>query len=75
MDVGKHTTSGDGDATKELTQLFVIAHGELNVTGHNTGLLVITSGVAGQLKHLSGKVLQHRCLRGPKHDIQQLSML
>ena len=58
VNVGKHTTSSNGDTTKQLAQLLVVAHGQLNVTGHNASLLVVASCIACQLKDLSCKVLQ-----------------
>jgi hypothetical protein len=39
--------------------LFVVTNSKLQVTGYNTLFLVITSGIAGQLEDLSGKVLKH----------------
>ena len=58
VDVGKHTTLGDGDTAEQLVELLVIAHGQLDVAGHDAGLLVVSGGVTGQLKHLSGEVLK-----------------
>ena len=60
MDVGEDTTLGDGHAAEELVELFVVADGELNVAGSDAGLLVVASGVAGELEDLSGEVL-HYC--------------
>jgi hypothetical protein len=53
VDVGENTTLGDGDVAKELVQLLIVADGELEMTGDDTGLLVVTGGVAGQLKNFS----------------------
>ena len=58
MDVGKNTTLGDGDTTEELVKLLVVADGKLDVTGDNTGLLVVTGSVTGKLKDLSSEVLK-----------------
>ena len=63
MDVWQDTTSSDCDTTKQLAQLFIVAHCQLDVTGHDAGLLVITSGVACQLKDLSSKIFQNCCLQ------------
>ena len=52
MDVGKDTTLGDGDMAKELIQLLVVTDSELEMTRDDTGLLVVTSCVTGQLKNL-----------------------
>ena len=46
---------------QELVQLLVVSDGELEMTGDDTGLLVVTSGVAGQLEDLSSKVLENGC--------------
>lgn len=58
MDVWKDTTLGDGDVAQELVQLLIVADGELKVTWDDTGLLVVTSGVTGQLEDLSSQVLE-----------------
>lgn len=58
MDVGKNTTLGDDDVAKQLVELFVVADGELKVTGHDTRLLVVTGGVTGELEDLSSEVLE-----------------
>lgn len=57
LDVGQDTTLGDGDARQELVQLFVVADGQLQVTGDDAGLLVVAGGVTGQLEDFSGQVL------------------
>jgi hypothetical protein len=38
--------------------LFVVADGELQVTGHDTLLLVVASGVTGELENLGSEVLE-----------------
>ena len=58
MDVGQDTAAGDGGAAQKSVELLVVADSELNVTGHNSGLLVILGGVAGELEDLSGEVLK-----------------
>lgn len=58
MDVGEDTTLGDGDLAEQLVQLLIVADGELEVTGDDTGLLVVTSGVTGQLEDFSSQVLE-----------------
>merc|ERR1719147_597266 len=57
LDVGEDTTLGNSDASQELVQLLIIADGQLQVTGDDPGLLVVTGSVACQLKDLSGQVL------------------
>ena len=57
LDVRQDTTLGDGHAGQELVQLLVVADGQLQVTGDDTGLLVVTGSVTGQLEDLSSEVL------------------
>ena len=57
MDVGEDTAGRDGDAAEELVELFVVADGELKVTGCDPGLLVVAGGVAGELEDLGAEVL------------------
>ena len=58
VDVGEHTTLSDGDTGKELAQFLIIADSQLNVAGHNTGLLVVASGIAREFENLSSQVLE-----------------
>src|SRR5690348_4921711 len=58
VNVGQNTTLGDGDVTEQLVQLLIVADGELQMTGDDTGLLVVASGVASQLEDLSSEVLK-----------------
>ncbi len=46
VDAGQHTASSDGHLAQQLGQLLVIADGQLDVAGHDAGLLVVTSSVA-----------------------------
>jgi len=61
VDVGQDTTLRNGDVSEKLVQLLVVADGELEMTGDDTGLLVVTRGVAGQLEDLGGQVLKDGC--------------
>jgi len=38
------TTLRDDDVSEKLVELFVVSDSELQVTGNDTGLLVVTSG-------------------------------
>ena len=49
VDVGQHTTVGDGDAVKQLGELLVVASGEKQVARHDAGLLVVLGHLARQL--------------------------
>lgn len=57
LDVGEDTTLSDGDTRKKLVQLFVVTDGQLQVTRDDPSLLVVASGVSGQLENFSGQVL------------------
>ena len=57
LDVGEDTTLGNGDSSKQFVQLLVITDGQLQVTGDDPGLLVVTGSIASQLKDLSRQVL------------------
>ena len=59
MNVGQDTTLGDGDVTQQLVQLLIVADGELQMPGDDTGLLVVTGGVASQLENPSSEVLEN----------------
>ena len=61
LDVGQDTSLGDGDTGQKFVQLLVIADGQLEMTGDDSGLLVVTSGVACQLENLSSQVLEDSC--------------
>ena len=58
MDVGKHTTRGNGDTSEQLVQLLIILDSKGDVTGHDTGLLVITGSIASELEDLGAEVLE-----------------
>eukprot|EP00954_Amorphochlora_amoebiformis_P009034 704021-Amorphochlora_amoeboformis.AAC.1 len=59
MDVRKNTSRGNGDTTKKLVELLIVADGKLNVARDDTGALVIAGGVSGKLEDLSGEVLKN----------------
>ena len=46
MDVGEDTTLGNGDVAEKLVQFLIVSDGELEMTGNDTGLLVVTGGVS-----------------------------
>ncbi|KAI8496855.1 hypothetical protein Bbelb_255100 [Branchiostoma belcheri] len=60
VDVGENAALSNGDAGQQLVQLLVVTDGQLKVTGDDSGLLVVASSVASQLKDLGRQVLQHR---------------
>merc|ERR1712186_83167 len=57
LDVGEDSALGDGDSGEQLVQLLVVPDGQLEVTGDDPGLLVVTGSVTSQLEDLSGEVL------------------
>lgn len=59
MNVGQDTALGDCDVAKKLVQLLIVSDGKLQMSGDDTGLLVVTSGVAGQLENFGCEVLQN----------------
>ena len=61
LDVRQYTTLSDGDSGKKFVEFLVVSDGELQVTGNDTGLLVVTSSVAGELKNLSSQVFHDSC--------------
>ena len=58
MDVWQDSTAGDGGSGQELAQLLVVSDGELDVPWDDSGLLVVSGGVTGQLQNLGGEVLK-----------------
>ena len=59
MDVGENTSGSDSGRVQQSVELLIVADGELNVAGHNSGLLVVLGGVAGEFEDLSGEVLKN----------------
>ena len=58
LDVGKDSSLGDGDSREQLVQLLVVADGQLEMAGVDSGLLVVPSSIAGQFKHLSSQIFE-----------------
>lgn len=59
MNVGEDTALGDGDVAKEFVQLLIVPDGELEMARDDTGLLVVTGGVASQLEDFGSEILEH----------------
>ena len=59
VDVREDTTLGNSDVTQKLVQLLVVSDGKLKMSGDDTGLLVVTGGVTGQLENLSSEILEN----------------
>lgn len=58
VDVGQHTTLSNGDVSQKLVQLLIVPDGELEMTGDNSGFLVVSGSVASQLKNFGSEVLE-----------------
>lgn len=58
MNVGQDTALCDGDVAQKLVQLLIVPDGELEMSGDDTGLLVVTCGVSCQLENLSSEILK-----------------
>ena len=58
MDVGKNSTTCNGDTSEQFVVLLVVLDGKSQMTGHDTALLVIAGGVTGKLEDLSAEVLE-----------------
>jgi hypothetical protein len=43
---------------QQLIQLLIVSDGQLQVTGDDTGLLVVTGSITGQLEDFSGEILE-----------------
>ena len=61
VNVGEDTTASNGNVTEKLVQLFVAADGQLEMTGRDGLLLVVSSSVASQLEDFSSQVLEDGC--------------
>ena len=59
VDVGEDTAGSDSGVGHEFVKLFIIADCQLDVSGHNSGLLVVLSGISSEFKDLSSEVLKH----------------
>lgn len=58
VNVGEDTTLGDGDVAQKLVQFLIVTDGELEMTGNDTGLLVVTGGVTSQLENFSSEIFE-----------------
>ena len=59
MNVWQDTTLSNCDVTQQLVQLLIVADGELEMTRDDTGLLVVTGGVASKFEDFSCKVFEN----------------
>lgn len=59
MNVWQDTTLCDCNMSQKLVQFLIVSDGELEMTWNDTGLLVVTSSVTGQLKNFSREILEN----------------
>ena len=59
LDVWKNSSLSDRDSGQKLVQLFIVADSELEMSWCDTGLLVITGSVSGQLEDFGGEVFEN----------------
>lgn len=58
LDVWQDTSLGNGDTGQEFVQFLVVPDGQLEMTGDDSCLLVVSGGVTCQLQNFSGQVLK-----------------
>ena len=58
MDVWENTTASDSGGAEKSVEFLVVSDSELDVSWHNSGLLVVLGGVACELEDLSCEVLK-----------------
>lgn len=59
VNVWQNTTLGDCDMSEKLVQFLVVSNGELQMSWDDTGLLVVSCCVTGQLENFGSEVLKH----------------
>jgi hypothetical protein len=59
MNVWQDTTLCDSNVSQQLVQFLIVSDCELQMTGDDTGLLIVASGVTGQLKNFSRKIFEN----------------
>jgi hypothetical protein len=59
VNVGQNTTLSDCDVTQKLVQFLIVSDGELEMTRDDTGLLVVTGGIASKFEDFGCEVLKH----------------
>ena len=58
VNVGKDTTLCDGNVSQKFVQFLIVADSQLQVTGDDTGLLIITGGIASQFEDFSRQIFK-----------------
>ena len=57
LDIGQHAALSDGHPREQTIQLLVIPDGQLEMSGHDPALLVVSGRISGQLEDLRGQIL------------------
>jgi hypothetical protein len=58
VNVGQDTTLCDCDVAQKLVQFLIVSDGELEMSGNDTGLLVVASGITSEFKDFSCEILE-----------------
>ena len=61
VNVWQDTTLRNCNMSQKLVQLLIVADGKLEMTRDDTGLLVVTGGVASKFEDFGCEVLEHGC--------------
>ena len=59
LDVGQDTTLSNSNTSQKFVQFFIISDGQLQVSGDDSGFLVISGSVTSQFQDFSGQVFQN----------------
>ena len=59
MNVGEDSSLGDDNLTEQSVEFLVISDSELQVSGNDSGLLVVSSSVSSEFEDLSREVPNH----------------
>ncbi|KAH9506870.1 hypothetical protein DERF_011582 [Dermatophagoides farinae] len=59
LNVGQHTTLGNGHTTQQFVQFLIVTDGQLKVTRNDTGFLVITGCITGQFQNFCGQIFKN----------------
>ena len=56
--VGEDTSFSNGGVVQQLVEFLVVSDGQQDVSGDNSGLLVVLGSVASEFEHLSSEVFE-----------------
>ena len=60
LDVGENTSLSNGDSSKKFVQLLIISDGQLQVTGDDPGLLVVSGSITSQMFIMSVEKIKNQ---------------